>query len=227
MKNTKIIFFDIDGTLIAMDQDTISEKTLEALKRLQEKGVKLCLATGRGPMLIPHFEGVEFDEPVENPPLPFGRNAAARVGDVETEPAALRPVAEADRPFGGEFRGVGQQVDQQLRKPVAVGVEQTCVKPRFEDQFDAFGRFHADDVLLFVHQFVQLEVREVEFQSSGLDLREVEDVADQLQEQGVVVLDDRNVFPLFLLLVGLGKDAREPSEGDERCLEIVAQKGQE
>ena len=90
MKDIKIIFFDIDGTLIAMDQDTISEKTLEALKRLQEKGVKLCLATGRGPMLIPHFEGVEFDEPVENPPLPFGRNAAARVGDVETEPAALR-----------------------------------------------------------------------------------------------------------------------------------------
>ena len=61
MKDIKIIFFDIDGTLIAMDQDTISEKTLESLKRLQEKGVKLCLATGRGPMLIPHFEGVEFD----------------------------------------------------------------------------------------------------------------------------------------------------------------------
>ena len=173
------------------------------------------------------FEGVEFDEPVENPPLPFGRNAAARVGDVETEPAALRPVAEADRPFGGEFRGVGQQVDQQLRKPVAVGVEQTCVKPRFEDQFDAFGRFHADDVLLFVHQFVQLEVREVEFQSSGLDLREVEDVADQLQEQGVVVLDDRNVFPLFLLLVGLGKDAREPYDGVERRADFVAHVGQE
>ena len=37
MKDIKIIFFDIDGTLIAMDQDTISEKTLEALKRLQEK----------------------------------------------------------------------------------------------------------------------------------------------------------------------------------------------
>ena len=32
MKDIKIIFFDIDGTLIAMDQDTISEKTLEALK---------------------------------------------------------------------------------------------------------------------------------------------------------------------------------------------------
>ena len=56
MKDIKIIFFDIDGTLIAMDQDTISEKTLEALKRLQEKGVKLCLATGRGPMELALLE---------------------------------------------------------------------------------------------------------------------------------------------------------------------------
>ena len=32
MKDIKIIFFDIDGTLIAMDKDTISDKTLEALK---------------------------------------------------------------------------------------------------------------------------------------------------------------------------------------------------
>jgi Predicted hydrolases of the HAD superfamily len=61
MKDIKIIFFDIDGTLIAMDKDTISDKTLEALKRLQANGIKLCLATGRGPMLVPHFDGVEFD----------------------------------------------------------------------------------------------------------------------------------------------------------------------
>ena len=38
MKDIKIIFFDIDGTLIAMDKDTISDKTLEALKRLQANG---------------------------------------------------------------------------------------------------------------------------------------------------------------------------------------------
>ena len=62
MKDIKIIFFDIDGTLIAMDKDTISDKTLEALKRLQANGIKLCLATGRGPMLVPHFDGVEFDD---------------------------------------------------------------------------------------------------------------------------------------------------------------------
>ena len=37
MKDIKIIFFDIDGTLIAMDQDTISEKTLEALSDYRKK----------------------------------------------------------------------------------------------------------------------------------------------------------------------------------------------
>ena len=57
IESTKV---DIRNKLLSFS-DTISEKTLEALKRLQEKGVKLCLATGRGPMLVPHFEGVEFD----------------------------------------------------------------------------------------------------------------------------------------------------------------------
>ena len=57
IESTKV---DIRNKLLSFS-DTISEKTLEALKRLQEKGVKLCLATGRGPMLVPHFEGVEFN----------------------------------------------------------------------------------------------------------------------------------------------------------------------
>lgn len=61
MNDIKIIFFDIDGTLIAMDKETISEKTLEALQRLQKNGIKLCIATGRGPIAVPHFDGVEFD----------------------------------------------------------------------------------------------------------------------------------------------------------------------
>lgn len=61
MTQTKIIFFDIDGTLIDMNRKKISEKMLETLIRLQEKGIKLCLASGRAPIQIPHFEGVDFD----------------------------------------------------------------------------------------------------------------------------------------------------------------------
>jgi len=61
MKNTKILFFDIDGTLIDMNRKKISDKMIEALIRLKERGILLCLATGRGPMGVPRFPGVEFD----------------------------------------------------------------------------------------------------------------------------------------------------------------------
>ena len=61
MHHTKIIFFDIDGTLIDMQKKQISEKTLEMLRRLREKGVIICIATGRSPAALPKLEGVEFD----------------------------------------------------------------------------------------------------------------------------------------------------------------------
>lgn len=61
MKRIKIAFFDIDGTLIDLNTKKISEKMLETLVRLQEKGVILCLATGRSPMVLPRFKGVAFD----------------------------------------------------------------------------------------------------------------------------------------------------------------------
>ena len=61
MNNIKIIFFDIDGTLIDLKKKEASEKTLEALKKLRENGIKICIATGRAPVEIPKFKGVEFD----------------------------------------------------------------------------------------------------------------------------------------------------------------------
>ena len=57
----KIIFFDIDGTLIDMKRKQISEKMLETLIRLKERNIILCLSTGRGPMTLPHFDGWEPD----------------------------------------------------------------------------------------------------------------------------------------------------------------------
>lgn len=61
MKPIQIAFFDVDGTLIDMEKKEISPRTLEALRRLQRRGVLLCLATGRGPLTLPRFADVEFD----------------------------------------------------------------------------------------------------------------------------------------------------------------------
>lgn len=61
MNDIKIIFFDIDGTLIDMKKKQISKKVLETLVKLKNNGIKICIATGRSPMQVPHFPDVEFD----------------------------------------------------------------------------------------------------------------------------------------------------------------------
>ena len=61
LDSIKIIFFDIDGTLIDINSRKISKKTLETLIRLKERNFILCLSTGRAPMTVPHFEGWEPD----------------------------------------------------------------------------------------------------------------------------------------------------------------------
>ena len=60
MNHIKIVFFDIDGTLVKLGAPDLSEKTVDALRRLREKGIKLCIATGRSPNILPRLS-VEFD----------------------------------------------------------------------------------------------------------------------------------------------------------------------
>ena len=61
MNQIKIIFFDIDGTLVDMQTKQISANTIEALQRLKANGIKICIATGRSPISLPKFDGVDFD----------------------------------------------------------------------------------------------------------------------------------------------------------------------
>ena len=46
MPQTKIVFFDIDGTLIDMQAKKITPKMLETLHRLQDRGIKICIPHG-------------------------------------------------------------------------------------------------------------------------------------------------------------------------------------
>ena len=61
MNPVKIIFFDIDGTLVDSATGRIPAKTYETLHRLRENGILLCIATGRSPYVIPKFENFQFD----------------------------------------------------------------------------------------------------------------------------------------------------------------------
>lgn len=41
MENVKIVFFDIDGTLIDMERKEITSKTIEALTMLRQNGIRI------------------------------------------------------------------------------------------------------------------------------------------------------------------------------------------
>jgi len=47
MENKKIVFFDIDGTLLPHDTKDIPENTANAVKQLINNGVEVVIATGR------------------------------------------------------------------------------------------------------------------------------------------------------------------------------------
>lgn len=57
----KIIFFDIDGTLVNLGTTEITCGVKKTLAKLHEKGIKLFIATGRPAFEVPTFEGVHFD----------------------------------------------------------------------------------------------------------------------------------------------------------------------
>ena len=48
MKNKiKAVFFDIDGTLVSFQTHQVPESTVEAIKQLRDRGIKVFIATGR------------------------------------------------------------------------------------------------------------------------------------------------------------------------------------
>jgi len=57
----KIAFFDIDGTLLRFNHSDLIINTIEALHRLQDNGILICIATGRSNPCVPHFNDVNFD----------------------------------------------------------------------------------------------------------------------------------------------------------------------
>lgn len=57
----KIVFFDVDGTLLKLGCKELSKKTIFALNKLKENGIKIFMATGRPASIAPHFDEVEFD----------------------------------------------------------------------------------------------------------------------------------------------------------------------
>lgn len=138
MNAIKIVFFDIDGTLIDMERKEISPKTLEALRRLKERNVLLCLATGRGPLTLPRFEGVEFDAFLTfNGSYCFDRRGTIFSNPLSPEDVQtiLRNAAALRRPvsIATKDRLVANGKDRELIDYFAIAQREIEVSDRFDE----------------------------------------------------------------------------------------------
>ncbi|WP_326983896.1 Cof-type HAD-IIB family hydrolase [Chryseobacterium sp. MYb264] len=59
--NIKAVFFDVDGTLISFKTNKIPESTVNAIKELRKKGIKVIVATGRSINSLDHIKHIDFD----------------------------------------------------------------------------------------------------------------------------------------------------------------------
>ncbi|MFV0471377.1 MAG: Cof-type HAD-IIB family hydrolase [Paludibacteraceae bacterium] len=58
---TKAVFFDIDGTLKSFETHSIPESTVQSIKKLREKGIKVFVATGRTPEAVKVLDNLSID----------------------------------------------------------------------------------------------------------------------------------------------------------------------
>lgn len=84
----KAVFFDIDGTLVSFRTHCVPDSTLEAVRAVRRKGIKVYIATGRPPAFIDNLGRLEYDGMITT----TGAHCVTRDGTV----LCHRPVPEAD-----------------------------------------------------------------------------------------------------------------------------------
>lgn len=119
----KICFFDVDGTIISTHTKKMTPKMKECLLSLQNNGIKIGLATGRGPSELPNIEGITFDAYVTF------NGAYCYVGDVITN----------DDPFSkADLYTLLSNLDKIPRKVCAASVTTLMANGTDEDLTDYF-----------------------------------------------------------------------------------------
>lgn len=100
---TKIVFFDIDGTLVSFNTHTIPQSTLDAIKSVRSKGIKVWIATGRPMPFINNLGDLEYDGVISA--------TGAHCQTMEGEVIFSQPVDKAD---------VRRMIDHQHKTGMAV-----------------------------------------------------------------------------------------------------------
>ena len=166
---------------LALEPDAAAHHLHQAPRDRQPQAGAAVAARGRA---------VGLRERVENRRLPVGGHADAGVGDLDMQDrigrGALRKIQPHDHlALLGEFDRVADQVDQHLLQPQPVAGEMVGHLRRHlgEEREPFFGRAERERLHAAAELLAELEGEWLEAQAAGLDLRDVEDVVDDVQQR--------------------------------------------
>ena len=132
-----------------MEKKRITERTLDALRRLQQNGILLAVATGRSPLIVPKFDGVEFDVFLTY----NGSYCYDRRGDIFASPippqdvqTLIQNAAALGRPVSvaGRTQLLSNGTDDDLTAYYAIGGR----APVISDKFDEVSRGEVFQLLM-------------------------------------------------------------------------------
>ncbi|MNO61714.1 hypothetical protein D3C76_523690 [compost metagenome] len=177
---------------------------------------------------------VDLVERLEQAPLLFLGNPDAGIGDLPLQlhlaiPAFQHLQAQHHPAEVGELQRIAQQVVENLPDPRRIAVEQARqpgIQAGVELQALALGHggMSAHDLL---GQLQRAEFHLLQRHLPGLDLRYVEDVADQLQQCRGRALDGAQVFLLLARQAGQAEQFQGAQHAVQRCADLVAHGRQE
>ena len=156
----------------------------------------------------------------------FG-DARSGVFDMEKQLAALRTVPQRNGAFVSELHRIVDEVGDDLNQPVLVADHAALRVVLPEDQLDGFvldletERAHR----LLAHA-VDVHPAVIEFEGACFDLRKVQNVGYEFEQQLVVLLDDTHVLTPLPDVVRLGQQVRKSHDGVQGRADFVAHVGQ-
>ena len=163
----------------------------------------------------------------------FGSDADAGVTNAEGERRAkrggrLQPDGQDHFAARSELDGVAENVQQHLTEPAAIADERLGhIGCDVAGQFDPFfARAQRQHFGRIPDGFAELEWGVLEIHSPRLDLREIEDVVDQLEQRIGRRLDGGQVIELLDGELRLQRQVGHAEDGIERCPNLVAHVGQ-
>ena len=129
----------------------------------------------------------------------------------------------ADVSLLGELGGIADQVEQDLPKTQLIA-EDTLghVRGHTADQFNPLvQRLAAQCPAGLVQRFAHDERRRLELQFAGIDLRQIEDVADQRLKYIGRGIDRIQVFALFVIQLGTLEQPGHTDDAGQRCAQFM------